>query len=201
MSQSPHVDPRQEVFDLLLPAAAATRDGLKRVDQAVSREVQLVRPLRKDWQPGQRRQGVGFSRFAYAVDELKESWAGVTGLRYMSSPSQAASNLFLWSLDERWPIRIKHEPVEGDVNVGARRLFESAAPAGDPTIFLTWDESDEGRIVRARFVTVEEPKFSIPVDQLVAAAEQPDKLPATQPLAKVSSARTKEVPAEDRQSQ
>jgi hypothetical protein len=201
MSQSPQVDPRQEVFELLLPAAAATRDGLKRVDQAVSREVQLVRPLRKNWQPGQRRQGIGFSRFAYAVDELKESWAGVTGLRYVSSPSQAASNLFLWSLDERWPIRIKHEPVEGDVNVGARRLFESAAPGGDPTIFLTWDESDEGRIIRARFVTVEEPKFSISVDQLVAVAEQPDTLPATQPLAKVSSARTKEVPAEDRQSQ
>jgi transcriptional regulator with XRE-family HTH domain len=88
-----------------------------------------------------------------------------------------------------------------DVNVGARRLFESAAPAGDPTIFLTWDESEEGRIIRARFVTVEEPKFSISLDQLVAVAERPDSLPAKQPLAKVSSARKKEVPAEDRQSQ
>lgn len=201
MIQTPQADPRQDVFDLLLPAATATRDALKRVDEAVSRELQVVRSFRKSWQPGQRRQGIGFSRFAYAVDELKDAWAAVTGLRYVSSPSQAASNLFLWSLDERWPMRIKHEPVEGDVNVGARRLFESAVPAGDPTIFLTWDESNEGRIVRARFVTVEEPKFSIPVDQLVAVAEQPDKLPATQTLAKVSSARTKVVPAEDRQSQ
>jgi hypothetical protein len=200
MSQNHQVDPRQEVFDLLLPAATATRDALKRVDEAVSREIQLVRPVRKSWQPGQRRQSIGFSRFAYAVDELKESWTAIVGLRYVSSPSQAASNLFLWSLDERWPLRIKHEPVEGDVNVGTRRLFESAAPAGDPTIFLTWDESDEGRIIRARFVTVEEPKFSISVDQLVAVAERPDTLPATQPLAKVSSARAKEVPAEDRRS-
>jgi hypothetical protein len=194
-------DPREEAFDLLLPAALCTRDALKRVDEAVARELQQTRPLRKSWQAGQRNQSIGFSRFVYAADELRQAWAGVKGFRYASSPSQEASNLFLWMLQERWPVRIKHEPIEGGVNAGARRLFESQVPKADPTVFLTWDESEEGRIIRARFTTVREPKWSISVDQLVAVAERPDSLPATQPRANVSSARAKEAPAADDQPQ
>jgi hypothetical protein len=198
---TPTPDPRQDAFDLLLPAALCTRDALKRVDEVVAREAQQVRALRKSWRPGQRSQSTGFSRFVYAVDELKQAWAGVKGIHYNSSPSQEASNLFLWTLNGRWPLRVKHEPVKDDINVGARRLFETSLPAGDPTVFLTWDESDEGRIIRARFVTAEEPKWSIFLSQLVAVAEQPESLRGTQSLAKVSSARSKEAPAADDQSQ
>jgi len=194
MTQNP--DPRQEAFDLLLPAAIPTRDALQRVGTAVAAEIQQVRPLRKAWRRGQRNQSIGFSRFVYAVDELRRAWAGVTGLQYASSASQEDSNLFLWTLKDRWPLRVKHEPVEGEVNPGARQLLHLPVLKGEPTIYLTWDESEEREIVRARFATVKEPKWSISLAQLVAVAERPDSISSKQPLARVSSSRVKQ-PARD----
>lgn len=162
------VDVQDLAFEALLPLAEPTERALQRVQSRLESEIKLVGPLREGLHVVQRAALNGLARFAHGVLELGEEYANVTTARRSSTPQQEEQNIYLWTVDERFMLRVKRDPVDR-VDPGTQRLF-SQLPAGDRPVqvFLTWDVSETGQIIDATFACLEEPKWTISVARLVA---------------------------------
>lgn len=172
-------DAENLAFEALLPLAKPTADALERVDMAVLDERNKMDPLRNGFGTTLKAGLYGLGRFGYAVREVGLQWAGVSNVRAVSTSLQEASNVFLWTVDDRYVLRIKHDPVEG-VAEGTQRLFAQLPAADRPsTIFLTWGIGLDDKIVLPRFVCVDEPKWTISLAQLLAQdMARPTPMPA-----------------------
>jgi hypothetical protein len=172
-------DAENLAFEALLPLAKPTADALERVDKAVLDERNQMDRLRSGFGTTLKAGLSGLGRFGYAVREVGLQWAGVPNVRAASTPQQEASNVFLWSVGDRYALRIKHDPIEG-VAEGTQRLFAQLPAADRPsTIFLTWGIGLDDKILSPRFVCVDEPKWTISLAQLLAHdMARPTPMPA-----------------------
>lgn len=161
-------DARDLAFEALLPLSKPTADALDRVEQAVSDEHRVTEPLRKGLHITQLAALSGLGRFSYAIRELIVDWGPIPDLRRTSTSEQETQNIYLWSLAERYMLRVKHDPVDR-VDPGTQRLFAELPAEERPVqVFLTWDIGRSGNIVRPVFACVEEPKWTISLAQLLA---------------------------------
>jgi hypothetical protein len=166
-------DAEDLAFDAHLPLAVPTCAALKRVDNAVRDERKLMDSLRKGFTPTLNAGALGLGRFGYAVREIGAEWLCLAPIKRASTPEQESNNVHLWTLGSQYVLRIKREPVEG-IAEGTQRLF-AQLPAADrtSTVFLTWDIDLNGQISAARFVCVDEPKWTISLGRLVAHGSAP----------------------------
>jgi hypothetical protein len=150
----------------LLSIAAVTQDALTQVDQVVADEQKLMDPLRQGFSQTTKAGILGLGRFGATVRDVGAAWESV-GVRRVSTPIQEASSIFLWLLNDRYALRVKHEPGQ-EIAEGTMSLF-SELPAKDRpvTAFLTWDVGLDGTIARARFVSVHHPRWTIHLRTLV----------------------------------
>ncbi len=161
-------DEREQAFEALLPIAIKTQDALARVQDALDDEHRRTSPLHSDFHPSQRSALIGMSRHAYTVRE----WGGVfesSLVPRICSDTQEAQNIYMWLLDDRYVLRVKHD-LDDIVDPGTATLF-SLAPQADPVVvFLTWDTAPEHKIRNVSFATLDQPAWTITLAELVAAA-------------------------------
>ncbi len=183
-------DEREQAFDALLPIAIKTQDALARVQDALDDEHRRTSLLRTDFHPSQRSALLGMSRHAYTVRE----WGGAleSGLApRICSDTQEAQNIYLWLLDDRYVLRVKHD-LEDVVDPGTATLF-SLAPQEDPVVvFLTWDTAPEHTIRNVCFATLDQPAWTITLAELMAAAAPPLVVPTPRPRVVVRSKQASE---------
>jgi hypothetical protein len=183
-------DERERAFEALLPLAAKTQDVLDRVQSALDDEHRLVSPLRAGFHPTQRAGLTGSCRHALTVLH----WGAMleaSSVSRICTDSQEAQSLFMWLLDDRYVLRVKHDLTEV-VDPGTATLF-SLAPQDakdDPVaVFLTWETTAERKIRRVSFATTNEPAWTIPLTELLAAASPTVTVTTRPPLVLVRSKR------------
>ncbi len=187
---TPTPDERERAFEALLPFATKTQDVLDRVQEALDDEDRLVSPLRADFHPTQRAGLTGSSRHALTVLH----WGAVleaSSVPRICTDSQEAQSLFMWLLDDRYVLRVKHDLAEV-VDPGTATLFSLAPQEAkdDPVVvFLTWETTAERKIRRACFATLDEPAWTIPLAELVGAATPTISIAKRPPLVLVRSKR------------
>jgi hypothetical protein len=161
-------DARALAFAALQPLARLTSEALERVQETLDSERTMTSPLRRRWHPTQHASSRGISRFAHTVDEWGRALAGHPRVRRISRPVQEAQNLWLWLLDERYVLRIKHD-LEDVVDPGTATLFSLEPQSAVPTVFLTWETAPGGELRRVAFATVDEPRWTITLRELLEA--------------------------------
>ncbi len=185
-------DERERAFEALLPIAIKTQGALARVQDALDDEHRLTSLLRSGFHPSQRSAIVGMNRHAHTVRE----WGGVLESGWASricTDTQEAQNIYLWLLDDRYVLRIKHD-LDDVVDPGTATLF-SLAPQEDPVVvFLTWDTAPDHKIRNVCFATLDQPAWTITLEELVAAAAPLQVIPTSRPRVVV---RSKQVANED----
>lgn len=167
----PHSDERELAFRALLPLAQTISEGLTRVDAVLEDERKSISPFRKKWHRSQHASARGYSRFSHtvlALRALEESGA----LRLISTDSQEAQNIWLWRIDERHVLRIKHD-LDDVVDPGTATLFSLEPSTGDVTVFLTWETRPDGSIRSIAFASRDEPKWAVLLRELLEAANDP----------------------------
>jgi hypothetical protein len=187
MNATTHADERELAFETLLPLARAIADVLARVQTLLDDERKQISPFRSKWHMTQHASSRGSSRFAHTVQEMRELEDGTT-VRLISTPSQMAQNLWLWRLDDRYVLRVKHD-LDDIVDPGTATLFSLEPTAAvSMTIFLTWETAADGQIRSVAFASLDEPKWTIPLRELLDASVEPTrKLEAPRPQLNVRS--------------
>jgi hypothetical protein len=166
-------DARDLAFDALSSLATPTAAALERVDVAVRNERRTMDPLRVGFTPTLRAGTLGLGRFGYAVREVAVEWEALPNVRRASLPEQEANNVFLWTLESQYILRIKRDPVE-NINEGTQRLFAQLPATDRPSqVFLTWDIALDGSVTAPRFACVESPKWTITLGELLRATSAP----------------------------
>lgn len=187
MNPAANADIQDVAFEALLALAKPTEKALDRVQTRVDDEIKLVGPLREDLHVVQRAALSGYLRFALAVRELGAEYGRVPGARRYSTSSQEEQNIYLWTYNDRFMLRVKREPVD-QVDPGTQRLFAEMPRADRPVqVFLTWDVSESGQITGPAFACVEEPKWTISLARLLAhTVTRPEtlKTPSRSPIVK-----------------
>lgn len=190
-------DERELAFDALVDLAQATSDALARVQELVDDERRLTSPLRSDFHPTQHASLRGTSRFAYTVREWGAVLEAPGHAKRISSDIQQAQNIWMWLLAERYVLRIKHD-LEDLVDPGTSTLF-SVAPQENPVlVFLTWDTASDGTIRNVSFATIDEPAWTIPLADLLAAASGTPP-PAGAPRPHITARSKLQTPKQDDQ--
>jgi hypothetical protein len=188
------LDERERAFAALMPIAQGTSAALARVEEAVEDERRLTTPLRARFHATQHASLNGTSRFAYAVRELGEMLDEHPSARRISSEPQQAQSIYMWLLAERYVLRIKHD-LDEIVDPGTATLFSLEPEAGPVIVFLTWEIGADGKMRAIGFATVDEPKWTITLDELLRAeAEPPAPIKPQRPQVTV---RSKQAPASD----
>jgi hypothetical protein len=185
----PRTDPdqRADAFAALLEIAPDTDAALARVQSALDDERQLVGPLRSGFHPTQHAGLNGTSRFAYTVREWGQALETHPSVRRISSERQEAQNIFMWLLDDRYVLRVKHD-LEEIIDPGATTLFSLEPQASPTVVFLTWDTIENAKIRGVAFATVDEPRWTIPLAELLASgAGRPEPVTPPRPQVKVRS--------------
>jgi hypothetical protein len=168
MADAP-IDAQDLAFAALLPLAEPTERALSRVQQRLNDEDRLVAPLRERLHVVQRAALNGLSRFSHGVVEIGNEYERIPGLRRSSTAVQEEQNIYLWTLNDQFMLRVKREPIDR-VDPGTQRLFNQLPPDDRPVqVFLTWDVSEDGQIISPVFACVEEPKWTISLARLLAA--------------------------------
>jgi hypothetical protein len=168
------LDARDEAFAALLPLAEPTERAVELIENTLSDERKLLGVSREGLNVGQLAALNGLARFAHGVVACGNEWDACASVRRVSTPSQETGGIYLWLLEDRFMMRLKHEPVEPRVDPGALRLSpELPAPGHIVQIYLTWDISLQGTIVRPMFTCLEEPTWTIPLSELLAHARPP----------------------------
>jgi hypothetical protein len=168
---------RRSAFEALAPIAADIDAVLKHVDEVVEDDRKLNQPLRSSFHPAQRAALSGTTRFSAAVLGLGAALDGRLDCQRISTATQESQNIYMWLVAGRFVLRVKHD-LEGVVDPGTAQLF--ATDEGNdicPTIYLTWDIAADGSVCNVAFATVEQPKWTIPLLQLLAATAAPTPLP------------------------
>jgi hypothetical protein len=185
---TPPPDEREQAFEALLPIAAKTQEALEHVQDVLDDEQRLTSPLRSQFHPAQRAALLGTSRFAYTVREWGGMLDAVGGTFHLSTETQESQNIYMWLLADRYVLRIKHD-LEDVVNPGAATLF-SLAPQEEPVVvFLTWDTAPDQEIRNACFATLDQPAWTITLDELVDAGSAPAVVHPARPQIVVRSKR------------
>jgi hypothetical protein len=87
---------------------------------------------------------------------------------YVSTPSEEASNIFLWRVDSWLTLRVKSEPSELAYEA-TEPLFARDVSGSDLTVCLSWETSQRQTIRDARFVSVHDMSpWSITLVELLA---------------------------------
>jgi hypothetical protein len=174
----PHVlEPREAAFEALLPLALPTRDALARMQEKVSDDLRLTAPLRTRFHPTRRASHAGNLRFDYTIIEWGAELAALGTVPKMSSEIEESQNIYHWLLEERYVLRVKHDLTEV-THPGVRTLFTVNRIVRSPeVIYLTWSVDKDGTVFDACFASVEEPKWTITLKELVAQAqERPEEI-------------------------
>lgn len=164
-------DPREAAFEALLPLALPTRDALARMEQKVREDLRQTAPLRTRFHPSRRAGYAGNLRFDHTILEWGDELAALGTVPKTSSELEEAQNIYHWLLEGRYVLRVKHDLTEA-VHPGVRSLFAVAGVAESEVVYLTWTVGKDGLITNVCFATVEEPKWTITLQELVAQAEQ-----------------------------
>jgi hypothetical protein len=169
MTATVPIDARDLAFDALLPLAEATERAIERIQAALDTERKLVGPLRERINVGQRATIDGQARFSYGVVDCGDEWRTCSTVRQVSTPSQEASGIYLWLVNDRFMLRLKSDPVQPKVDAGALRLTAELPPAGQLVqVYLTWEIGLDGRIRDVAFACLEEPAWTILLGELLA---------------------------------
>ncbi len=173
------IDPgaRRDAFDTLLPVASDIADALNLVERDVADDRKLNQPVRSSFHPSQRASLTGMTRFSSAVVHVGRALDSRSECRRMSTASQESQNLYMWLVGERLVLRVKHD-LEGVVDPGTAQLFAVTPTEPNTTVFLTWSIAPDGCMRNASFATVDEPRWTIPLSQLLAVELAPAELPA-----------------------
>lgn len=171
------LDPREAAFEALLPLALPTSAALARVQQKVRDDLRLTAPLRTRFHPSRRASHAGNLRFDYAIIEWGDELAKLGNVPRISSEIEEAQSIYHWLLERRYVLRVKHDLTDA-VHPGVRTLFTLARAVQVPeVVYLTWSVDKDGTISNACFATVDEPKWTITLTELVAhAGEQPETI-------------------------
>lgn len=160
---------RERAFEALLPVALAIESALARADASVAKERKQTQATRAGFNRAQRAGLEGSCRFAASTVELGRALEGRPGVVRLSTTTDESQNIFRWAFAEGLVIRVKHD-LSDVVDPGTTRLIEFDVPAAQ-TAFITWEVSGVGSIRNVRFACVDEPSWTIPLAQLVAAAQ------------------------------
>lgn len=183
-------DEREQAFEVLLPIAETTQDALARVQDVLDDEQRRTSPLRSEFHPSQRSALLGMSRHAYTVRE----WGAVLELgaaSRISTDTQEAQNIYMWLLEERYVLRVKHD-LDDVVDPGTATLFSLAPQEKPVVVFLTWDTAPEHKIRNVSFATLEEPRWTITLAELMDAAAPTIKAQPPRPQVVVRSRHAEE---------
>jgi hypothetical protein len=161
---------RERAFEALLPFALTIQGALDRVEDAVLGDMKLNQPLRTSFHPSQIASLRGCFRFASAVLELGRVLDDHPRSLKISSASQESQNIWMWLIDNTLVLRVKHDLTEV-VDPGTAQLFAVQPLTDTPTVFLTWDIAHDGTMRNVMFASVDEPKWTISIAQLLSAAQ------------------------------
>lgn len=162
-------DPRERAFAALVPLAPTVADVLAQVDLRVADDAVRNTVARGVWTPTQRKTSAGYGRFCWAIYALKEGFRIVSNVSYRSSPSQEASNLFLWQVGDFLTLRVKSEPSEL-VYEATEPLFSRTSTLADETVCLSWEVTLRQTIRDPHFVSVHDRSpWSISLAELLVA--------------------------------
>lgn len=162
---------RAQAFESLIGVSLPVREALDRVNRSVAKERDLTSGLRTPFTRTQRTALEGSVRFAAAVDEVGRAVVSSGRATRVSTPAQELQNIFLWLVDGRYIFRIKHD-LDDVEDPGSAHLFSVVDPGVRETVFLTWGVTTVGEITGPAFATVEEPRWTILLAQLLAARER-----------------------------
>lgn len=183
---TPPPDEREQAFEALLPIASRTQEALGRVQDTLDDEQRLTSPLRSQFHPAQRSALLGTSRFAYTVRE----WGGAldthSGVSRVSTDTQESQNIYMWLLEDRYVLRVKHD-LDDIANPGAAALFSLAPQEMPVVVFLTWDTAPDNKIRNVSFATLDQPAWTITLSELMDAASPPATLHPPRPQVIVRS--------------
>lgn len=168
---------RSAAFETLLSVASDIADALEHVELAVADDRKLNQPVRSSFHPSQRAALTGMTRFSSAVLHLSGALDARSECRRISTPSQESQNLYMWLVGEQLVLRVKHD-LEGIVDPGTAQLFALAPAERCQTVFLTWGIGPDGSMRSVSFATVDEPRWTIPLSQLLAVEHAPVEMPA-----------------------
>lgn len=189
-------DPRERAFDALLPIAPVLDDVLQRVQRFVDDDDELNAKARATWTAPQRAGTTGLSRFNWAVAELRLALRKLDSVSYVSTPTQEASNIFLWQIAPQLTLRVKREPAE--IVHGTAQLFSDAPSEADDTVCLAWQNGPNRSIYGVSFVSTHRDPWSITLAELLAADRPSNVVPAVKSRApRVRSARERAGEAAD----
>lgn len=172
MTISPLLDPREAAFEALLPLAQPTSDALARMQEKVRDDLRMTAPLRTRFHPARRANHAGNLRFDYTIIEWAGELAKLGTVPRVSSEVEEAQSIYNWLLEGHYVLRVKHDLADV-VHPGVRTLFTLARVVQAPeVVYLTWSVDKDGTISNVCFATVEEPKWTITLKELVAHARQ-----------------------------
>jgi hypothetical protein len=168
---------RRRAFEALAPIAAEIDAVLRHVDEVVEDDRKLNQPLRSSFHLAQRAALSGTTRFSATVLGLGQALDGRLDCQRISTPTQESQNIYMWLISGHLVLRVKHD-LEGVVDPGTAQLFATDADTDIcPTVYLTWDIAADGSVRNVVFATVEQPTWTIPLLQLLAATAAPTQLP------------------------
>ena len=160
-------DPRQRVFDALVPVALPVKRAVDRAQEAVKEEVRLCQQ-RHVWTPQQQAAVIGSTRFGYTTNFLKQELSVVSdAARFFSTPSQESQGLFLWLAGDVC-LRVKREPEELE-NESVLSLLDDAPGQADLSACLAWRSGPGPEIDLIRFKAGHGAPWVIPLDELLIA--------------------------------
>lgn len=163
-------DPRAAAFDALLPVAAALDRAVQHAQREVAKFYAGNRHRWAMWNSSQLAAALGQARFFWVTSFCKVELTGLRGVSYFSTPAQEKQNLFLWSVEPRLGLRVKHDPAELSPQ-GDDTLFDLAPHERDQTACLTWTSGPLPAIQAVRLQAGHGSPWSIPLPELVGALE------------------------------
>jgi hypothetical protein len=163
-------DPRAAAFEALLPLAAALDRAVRRAQREVTQFYAHNRDQWAMWNTSQLAAALGQARFFWVTSFCKVELTGLPGVSYFSTPAQEKQNLFLWSVEPRLGLRVKHDPAELSAQ-GDDTLFDMAPLERDQTACLTWTSGPLPTIDAVRLQAGHGSHWSIPLAELLGALE------------------------------